>query len=385
MEKSTRSRTCRASTTTTFAILTQSQNPCWRECTLWWKQGNYRFRFDADGDHFRIWVSDDQRPEEVELEGRSTGLQWFLSFYLVFLVESKDSHQGAILLLDEPGLSLHPMAQQDLSLFFDNLSQTNQLLYTTHSPFLVDADRLDRARKVYVADDGTSKATSDLQAPSTSNKTQKAAAYTVFAAMGLTVAESLLLGCKPVIVEGISDQYYLSAIKSHLIKLGRIKPERELIFPPAGGVKGVKAAAGVLSARDDQLPTVLLDGDAAGIQGATQLKESLYVGQEDAVITIDRFVATPNAEIEDLLPPHIIARAVDAVYRHADIPFSDAWKAAIPIVTQIEVWATKNQIALTRGWKVEVAKRAKQKILDGEMIEEGLLSIWTNLFDKLSQ
>ncbi|MFO0022041.1 MAG: hypothetical protein ACK6DV_06705 [Deltaproteobacteria bacterium] len=73
----------------------------------WWKQGDYRFRFQADGRHFRIWVSDDQRPEEVELEGRSTGLQWFLSFYLVFLVESREAHKGAILLLDEPGLSLH--------------------------------------------------------------------------------------------------------------------------------------------------------------------------------------------------------------------------------------------------------------------------------------
>lgn len=46
----------------------------------WWKQGEYRFRFEADGNHFRIWVSDDKRPEEIELEGRSTGLQWFLSF-----------------------------------------------------------------------------------------------------------------------------------------------------------------------------------------------------------------------------------------------------------------------------------------------------------------
>ncbi len=43
----------------------------------------------------RIWVSDDKRPEEIELEGRSTGLQWFLSFYLVFLVESADAHAGA--------------------------------------------------------------------------------------------------------------------------------------------------------------------------------------------------------------------------------------------------------------------------------------------------
>ena len=44
------------------------------------------------------------------LESRSTGLQWFLSFYLVFLVESSSEHEKAVLLLDEPGLSLHPLA-----------------------------------------------------------------------------------------------------------------------------------------------------------------------------------------------------------------------------------------------------------------------------------
>ena len=129
----------------------------------WWKQGDYRFRFDADGDHFRIWVSDDRRPDEVELEGRSTGLQWFLSFYLVFLVESEGDHKNAVLLLDEPGLSLHPLAQRNLSVFFENLSITNQIMFTTHSPFLVDADNLDKARKVYVADDGSTKATANLR------------------------------------------------------------------------------------------------------------------------------------------------------------------------------------------------------------------------------
>jgi hypothetical protein len=94
----------------------------------WWKQGDYRFRFEADGNHFRIWVADDRRPEEIELESRSTGLQWFLSFYLVFLVESEDAHRDAILLLDEPGLSLHPLAQRNLSAFFDGLAQTNRLV-----------------------------------------------------------------------------------------------------------------------------------------------------------------------------------------------------------------------------------------------------------------
>jgi hypothetical protein len=66
----------------------------------WWKQGNYTFDFKADGNYFRIWVSDSVRPDPIELEARSTGLQWFFSFYLVFLVESELHHRNAILLLD---------------------------------------------------------------------------------------------------------------------------------------------------------------------------------------------------------------------------------------------------------------------------------------------
>ena len=109
-------------------LLQSASTQLTRKFREWWKQGDYNFRFDADGDHFRIWVSDDQRPEEIELEGRSTGLQWFLSFFLVFLVESKDAHAGAILLLDEAGGSLHPLSQKDLSAFFDNLAKTNQVI-----------------------------------------------------------------------------------------------------------------------------------------------------------------------------------------------------------------------------------------------------------------
>ena len=120
----------------------------------WWKQGNYDFRFAADGDHFRIWVSDTIRPEKIELENRSTGLQWFFSFFLVFLNERNDAHFGSILLLDEPGITLHPMAQKDLSAFFEGLSIDNQLIYTTHSPFLLGSDKLDQVRAVDIGEDG---------------------------------------------------------------------------------------------------------------------------------------------------------------------------------------------------------------------------------------
>ena len=146
-------------------------------------------------------------------------MQWFLSFYLVFLVESRGDHKRAVLLLDEPGVSLHPLAQRDLSAFFENLSKTNQIIYTSHSPFLVDADRLERARKVYVAADGTTKATPNLR-HSEGRDEQAGAAYAVHSALNLSVAESLLVGCRPVLVEGPSDQHYLTAIKALLVNHG---------------------------------------------------------------------------------------------------------------------------------------------------------------------
>jgi len=349
----------------------------------WWKQGEYRFRFEADGDHFRIWVSDDRRPEEIELEGRSTGLQWFLSFYLVFLVERADAHEGAILLLDEPGLSLHPLAQRDLSEFFDGLAKDNQLIYTSHSPFLIDADRLDRARKVYVGADGTSKVTADLRAAD-GDINQRGAAYAVHAALGLSVAESLLLGCAPIVVEGVSDQHYLTSIKNLLIAGGHLRPGRELVFPPAGGAKGVKAVSSILGGRDEELPVTLFDSDAQGRATAEALRNGLYAGDPGLVLEVESFTGMAGSEVEDLIPQEIIVRALDRWQRAAEAPFADEVQAGKPVVPQMNAWAKKHGISLpVPGWKVELAKRVKQQLLaDGpNAIAEDVLNRWIKLFE----
>ncbi|QEI05528.1 AAA family ATPase [Pigmentiphaga aceris] len=354
-----------------------------KEFKSWWKQGDYRFRFEADGDHFRIWVSDDRRPEEVELENRSTGLQWFLSFYLVFLVESQGDHEGAILLLDEPGLSLHPLAQRDLSAFFDGLTRTNQIIYTTHSPFLVDPDRLDRVRKVYVAADGSTEASPNLR-QSGVDPAQAGAAYAVYSALNLNVAESLLLGCLPIVVEGASDQHYLTMIKALLIGSGKIKPRRELVFPPAGGTKTLRITASILTGRDESLPVVLLDGDQMGLRMATELKSSLYNGEEKKVLTTEEFTDFNGSELEDLIPHERFVEAVDRHFRASEQQFLEVASKEKPIVPQVEAWAKSESIELTAGWKVEVAKRVKVVLLTkgiGE-IDDGLVELWVQLFSR---
>jgi hypothetical protein len=352
----------------------------------WWKQGDYRFRFEADGNHFRIWVADDRRPAEVELEGRSTGLQWFLSFYLVFLVESagEGQHENAVLLLDEPGLSLHPLAQYDLSKFFDNLAGTNQLVYTTHSPFLVHADRLDRARKVYVDEKGTTKATSDLRKGA---ELQPGAAYAVHSALGLSVADSLLLGCQPVIVEGSSDQHYLTAIKTLLVASGRLKPAREFVFPPAGGTKNTRMVASILTGRDETLPYLILDGDTMGRKLAKELETSLYKDHVERLVSIDDHTGIQGSEIEDLIPPDVMAAVIDRIYRSAETEFADVMQPRTPIVGQLETWAAAQKVDLGPGWKVELSKKVKHHLLGKgiTVVQTDFVDRWQRLFDLLGQ
>lgn len=348
----------------------------------WWKQGDYRFRFEADGNHFRIWVADDRRPTEVELENRSTGLQWFLSFYLVFLVESQGNHKRSVLLLDEPGMSLHPLAQRDLSAFFESLADTNQILYTSHSPFLVDADRLERARKVYVAADGTTKATANLR-HSEGRDEQAGAAYAVHSALNLSVAESLLVGCQPVLVEGASDQHYLAAIKSLLLSVGKITPKRELVFPPCGGTKTARVVASILTGRDATLPKVLLDSDGQGRRLADSLKAELYATNPERVLSVADFVGFQQAEIEDLFPPEYIAGELDRIVRDSEERLSDVIKEGEPFVGQVERWAKHQGLALDPHWKVHLAVRTKQRLLSrgiGE-ISEDFVERWVNMFE----
>lgn len=370
-----------------LALLQSASSKLTTAFSDWWKQGNYRFRLVADGNYFRILVADDRRSEEIELENRSAGLQWFLSFFLVFTYESEDSHEEAIVLLDEPGHSLHPLAQRDLTAFFNNLAETNQLLFTTHSPFMIDADRLDRVRKVFVGDDGCTEASSDLRVTrGAKGLKDNGATYAVHSALNLTVSESLLLGCQPIIVEGPSDQHYLTAIKSILIGKKKIAPKYELVFPPSGGAKTAKIIASILSGRDDDLPKVLLDSDAAGKQAIKSLQGDLYSNEKEKIIETDAvFSDLKGTEIEDLLPTSLMIQVLDRMERRAEEEFEDVHDPKKPIVPQIKNWAEKEGFAMEDGWKVKLALGVKDKLLTNtnRYVEDEDVEMWEKLFDKL--
>ena len=114
-----------------------------------WKDRALKVRFNLDGQYLDTLVSDPNAAYEVEvnLEERSRGFQWFFSFYVAFFADTRGGQaEDAVLLLDEPGLHLHAHSQADLLAHLEKDFAGNQVIYTTHSPFMVPTHRLDAVR-----------------------------------------------------------------------------------------------------------------------------------------------------------------------------------------------------------------------------------------------
>lgn len=130
----------------------------------------------------------------LPLKNRSKGFNWFFSFLVWFKKIQEDSDSQYILLLDEPGLNLHASAQADLLRFLEDLSEDYQIIYTTHSPFMIPSNSLERVRTVFEEDK-----TSVI-----SNSIQEKDPNTLFplqAALGYDIAQNLFVSNKNLLVE----------------------------------------------------------------------------------------------------------------------------------------------------------------------------------------
>jgi len=318
----------------------------------WYGQRRHTIEYQADGDYFRIWVADDRRPGvKIELEARSKGFQWFFSFYLVFLVESEEGHKDAILLLDEPGLHLHPTAQQELISFFEKLADHNQLLYTTHSPFLIDGENLHRVRPVTEDNTGHSQITAETWPK------DRETIFPLQAAAGYAMVRGLFQHKKNLLVEGMSDYYYLHALSHQCQRTKRVFLADEIYITPCGGTKLVGHFASLFLGQNVR-PLVLLDGDDAGRVRRDALMKELYSGHTSAVLMLDEALgrAGEEVEIEDILGEDIIMEAVRTL-TGKPLRLSENDRTAGSLPSQIKAASKRRSIELPDGWKASIAIR----------------------------
>lgn len=96
--------------------------------------------------YLEFWIKDEG--ERLYPKQRSRGVRWFLSFYLELKASALSGDKPIVLLVDEPGVSLHARAQEDVLKVFEDISDKIQVIYTTHSPHLVDIGKLHRVLAV---------------------------------------------------------------------------------------------------------------------------------------------------------------------------------------------------------------------------------------------
>ena len=321
-----------------------------KKFTAWFRSRRHKIRYQADGDYFRIWVSDDRRPGvDIELESRSKGFQWFFSFYLRFLVESIEGHKDAILLLDEPGLHLHPTAQQELIEFFDELAEKNSLMYTTHSPFLIDGEHIHRVRPV--TEDETGHSSISVNGWPRDRET----IFPLQAAAGYAMVRGLFQHKKNVLVEGMSDYLYLHGLNLYCRALGRPALPDDIYITPCGGTKLVGHLASLFLGQEVR-PVVLLDGDDAGRVRRDALMKELYTGREKAVLMLSDVLGQEECETEDILGESLLLSTLNA-FVTGKITLNQDDRKRGSVVDHIKSAALRHNVELPEGWKAEVARR----------------------------
>ena len=239
----------------------------------------------------KLDVMDTRHHFTNSLDARSTGFRWFVSFVAAFGEFEED--ENVIVLLDEPGLGLHARAQEDFLRFInDRLATHHQVLFTTHSPFMIDPAHLERVR--VVEDQGPTSGTR-ISAPVTSRDPDTL--FPLQAALGYDIAQNLFVGPDNLVVEGLSDFTYLLVMSDHLKSLGRTGLDMRWRILPAGGATNIPTFVALIGPSLDI--TVLVDGSEDRNQ---KIRNLITLGSLDdqRLITPAIASAVKNADIEDL-------------------------------------------------------------------------------------
>lgn len=248
----------------------------------------------ADGQYLKVVVEDDLGVD-IELDQRSEGFQWLVSFFVVFFAEAIDKHKNAILLLDEPGLSLHGLKQREFRVTISRLSEANQTLFTTHSPFLVGPDELQLVRVVEMTsrEEGT-------KAHTTITAGDSAALLPLQEALGYDLAQSMFMQSRNLILEGLTDYWYIITVAGLVRDSGQPSLNENIALVPASTASKVVYFGTILHAHNLKV-AALLDSDNAGEQAAKQDTLVNALGNKNIIRTKDVYKGpVAKAEIEDI-------------------------------------------------------------------------------------
>ncbi len=250
------------------------------------------------------------------LSARSRGFVWFFSF-LAWYEDIKRQKQNVILLLDEPGLSLHGRAQGDLLRYFEAELSSHQVIYTTHSPFMIDPTKFGRVRIVQdLGIDAKERLPKDQDGTKVLTDVFDATEDSLFplqGALGYEIQQTLFIGPNSLIVEGPADMLYLRAVSAQLEREGREGLSEDWVITPVGGSGKVPTFVALLAPQKGMNVATLLDiqnNDRALIEGLYKKK----LLQRKQVGTYADFVGKVEADVEDMFERDFYVNLVNAEF-----------------------------------------------------------------------
>ncbi len=330
-----------------------------RQVLKYWSQNKHlQMRFDVrpalqgDPEGMRsgtnIWASvyDSRHMVTTNLGTRSQGFVWFFSF-LAWYSQLQREGSPLILLLDEPGLSLHAKAQMDLLRYFESeLGPEHQLVYTTHSPFMVDPTHWERVRIVQDKsidtldqlpedEDGTKVLTDVLKASDDS-------LFPLQGALGYDIHQTLFIGPNSLIVEGVSDLLYLQAMTALLQQKGRVGLSDRWTITPVGGAEKVPTFVALIGAQQKTTLATLIDIDQSNEQEIEQLYRRKLLAKK-RVLTYADFTSTKYADVEDMFDVPFYLDIVNREYG-TKIEESDLTDKRPRVITRLEAYVKEHAL-----------------------------------------
>jgi len=247
---------------------------------------------------------------------RSAGFTWFFSFLIKFNQVTQESDRPISLLLDEPGLTLHGTAQADLLRFFEEkLTPHHQLIFSTHSPFMVPPNDLSASRivedLVTVSDRGRrtpvgTKVRADVLS------TDRDSVFPLQGALGYSLTQTLFVGKHTILVEGPSDILYLKALSNELRRRGRTGLDRDWVICPSGGLDKINAFVSLFSG--NELDVIALTDFAKKDRKKIEALRQSEILKSGGVLCYNDFVGKDEADVEDLLSPEVFVDIINGAY-----------------------------------------------------------------------
>jgi hypothetical protein len=223
---------------------------------------------------------------------RSSGFQWFFSFLAAFS-EFEGYEHGVIVLLDEPALNLHGRAQADFLRFInERLAAKSQVVYTTHSPFMVEPSKLERVR---IVEDKSGREGASVTQDVYSVGTESL--FPLQAALGYDIAQNLFVGPDNLLIEGTSDFTYLRALSDYLTSLGREGLSDRWRVIQSGGATNMPTFVSLLGNKLDV--TILIDGTSKSLPKVENLVKGKALDKKRLLVT-DAYTGVHHSDIEDM-------------------------------------------------------------------------------------